>query len=111
MPGDVGREALEFHPAVVQERGETAGGGSGKQVIEHLGKGLVRDAGIGVRGPDEHRHPVVAKRAGHLSRQARLAGPRFSADEHELAAAALDLGPDRLEGLELGAATDERQIP
>src|ERR1700758_858780 len=69
---------------------------------------FVRDVRVGRRAADEYRDAMVGQRSGHLAGQARLARPRFTADEHRLAVAALDPLPGLLERRKLRGATDER---
>ncbi|MDQ3145717.1 MAG: hypothetical protein M3R01_02080 [Actinomycetota bacterium] len=110
VTGDVRGQAPQLAHAVVEEMGQRTFHRPGEDVIEHLGEGLVRDAGVDARRAHEHGHVGVAERAGDLGRQPGLAGARLATDKHDLPACLFHFRPQRFEGRELGAPTNKRKL-
>ena len=98
------RQPPQLGTAAADEAGQRPLRGGGEQVVEHLGEGLVRDAGVEARRAHEHRHVVVVQCAGHLGYQPGLARAGLTADEDDLPPPLGDLRPQPLERLELESA-------
>jgi hypothetical protein len=60
-------------------------------MVEHLGEGLVRDAGVGAGRPHQDGHVMFVQGTGYLSDQPGLARAGLTTHEDQLPMTSLDL--------------------
>lgn len=78
-------------------------------MVEHLHKRLVGHRCIRAGAAHQHCHTDVTQSASRLGHKPRLAHPRLTPEEQDLAAPALHLRPQPLQHFQLSSAADERR--
>lgn len=108
MAVDLGCQPAQLDCHVGQQLPHRPRRTGGQQTVQRLGERRIRHARVGRRTAHQHRDPVFGQRSGDLGNQSRLAGPRFTADEHRLTVTAFHPFPGLLEYREFCVAAHHR---